>query len=138
VDHERATKLAERLLEAWNSQDVDRVLDCYTADLRYRDPNTRGIVEGADAMRRYLTKLFGGWQMHWSLREAYPLRDEEGAAALWRASFRLPGGETTVEIEGMDLALVEGERMHHNEVYFDRAALAPLLAEQPAEAGATA
>jgi hypothetical protein len=89
-------------------------------------------------MRGYLTKLFGHWQMHWSLREAYPLREEEGAAALWRASFRLPEGETTVEIDGMDLALIEGERMHRNEVYFDRAALAPLLAERPAEAGATA
>jgi hypothetical protein len=138
VDHERATELAERLLEAWNSQDVDSVLGCYTADLRYRDPNTRGFVEGADAMRQYLTKLFGRWQMHWSLRGAYPLRDQEGAAALWRASFRLPEGETTVEIEGMDLALFEGERMHRNEVYFDRAALAPLLAGQPAAAGATA
>lgn len=138
MDHERAIEVAEELLDAWNSQDVDRVLDCYTADVRYRDPNTRGFVEGADATRRYLTKLFGRWQMHWSLREAYPLRDEEGAAVLWRASLRLAHGETTVEVEGMDLALVEGERMHRNDVYFDRAALAPLLAEQPAEAGATA
>lgn len=138
MDHERTTKLAERLLEAWNSQDVDRVLDCYTADVRYRDPNTRGFVEGAEAMRRYLTKLFGRWQMHWALREAHPLRDEEGAAVLWRASLRLAAGESTVEVEGMDLALVEGERMHRNDVYFDRAALAPLLAEQPAETGAPA
>jgi nuclear transport factor 2 (NTF2) superfamily protein len=50
--------LAERLLEAWNSQDVDQVLDCYTADVRYRDPNTRGFVEGGEQLRRYLTKLF--------------------------------------------------------------------------------
>jgi ketosteroid isomerase-like protein len=138
MNHERATELAERLLEAWNSQDVDRVLDCYTADVRYRDPNTQGFVEGADAMRRYLTKLFGRWQMHWALREAYPLRDEEGAAVLWRASLRLAEGESTVEVEGMDLALVDGERMHRNDVYFDRAVLVSLLAEQPAETGATA
>lgn len=136
MNHERATELAERLLEAWNSQDVDRVLACYTATARYRDPNTDGFVEGADAMRSYLTKLFGRWQMHWSLREAYPLRDAEGAAALWRASFRLTGGETTVEVDGIDLALLEGDRMYRNDVYFDRAALAPLLAAQRTEAGA--
>ena len=137
MNHERATELAERLLEAWNTQDIDRVLDCYTADVRYRDPNTRGFVEGADEMRRYLSKLFGRWQMHWSLREAYPLRDVEGAAVLWRASLRLAGRENAIEVEGMDLALVEGDRMHRNDVYFDRATLAVLLAEQPAEASVT-
>jgi hypothetical protein len=35
MNHERATALAERLLEAWNSQDVDRVLACYTPAERY-------------------------------------------------------------------------------------------------------
>jgi ketosteroid isomerase-like protein len=129
MDQQRTTELAERLLEAWNSQDVDQVLDCYTADVRYRDPNTRGFVEGGEQLRRYLTKLFGRWRMHWSLREAYPLRDTDGAAVLWRASLRLAEINTAVEVEGMDLALLEGERMRRNDVYFDRAALAPLLAE---------
>lgn len=138
MDHQRATDLAERLLEAWNTQDTDRVLDCYTADVRYRDPNTRGFVEGADAMRRYLNKLFDRWQMHWSLREAYPLRDVEGAAVLWRASLRLPGREDAVEIDGMDLALIDGDRMHRNDVYFDRAALASLFSDHAAETSAAA
>ena len=135
MDQQRATVLANRLLEAWNSQDVDQVLDCYTADVRYRDPNTRGFVEGPEAMRRYLSKLFGSWRMHWSLREAYPLRDSEGAAVLWRASLRPAGSETAVEVEGMDLAVVEGERLRRNDVYFDRAAIAPLLAGRPPGAG---
>jgi hypothetical protein len=55
MDQVRATEQAERPLEAWNTQDVDRVLSCYTDDVRYRDPNTRGDVEGSDAMGRYLT-----------------------------------------------------------------------------------
>jgi nuclear transport factor 2 (NTF2) superfamily protein len=128
MNHDSAIELAERLLESWNTQEVERVVDCYTADVRYRDPNTRGFVEGADAMRRYLTKLFDRWQMHWALREAYPLRDAEGAAVLWRATLRPRDGDTEVEIDGMDLALVEGDRLSRNDVYFDRAALAPLLA----------
>jgi ketosteroid isomerase-like protein len=135
MDHEHAVATAERFLEAWNSQDVDRVLGCYTPDVLYRDPNTLGFVEGHEALGGYLTSLFGQWEMHWSLREAYPLRDAEGAAALWRASLRPAGGGTTVEVEGMDLALVEGDRLCRNDVYFDRAALAPLLAEATAEAG---
>ncbi len=126
MNHERAIELAERLLGAWNTQDVERVVDCYTDDVRYRDPNTRGFVEGSDALRRYLTKLFDRWQMHWSLREAYPFRDVEGAAVLWRARLRPRGGDSEVEIDGMDLALADGDRLSRNDVYFDRAALASL------------
>jgi ketosteroid isomerase-like protein len=37
-------RLVADFLDAWNSQDVERVLDCYTDDVRYRDPNTRGEV----------------------------------------------------------------------------------------------
>lgn len=127
MNHDRAIELAERLLKSWNTQEVERVVDCYTADARYRDPNTRGFVEGSDALRRYLTKLFDQWQMHWALREAYPLGDAEGAAVLWRATLRPKQHDTEVEIDGMDLALVEGDRLSRNEVYFDRAALAPVV-----------
>ncbi len=119
--------LAADMLGAWNLQDVERVLSIYTEDLRYRDPNTRGEVQGRDGMRRYLTKLFQGWQMHWSLRELFPLRDHDGAAVLWRATFRKTGGQSTVEADGMDLVVFRADRIERNEVYFDRAALAPLL-----------
>ena len=121
------TAVAERLFDGWNRQDVETVVACYTDDLVYVDPNTRGAVEGADAMRRYLGKLFGRWEMHWSLRELFPLADVDGAAALWHASFRKPGGERTVEADGMDLVLMDGDRVKRNEVYFDRAVLAPLV-----------
>ena len=121
------TAMAERLFDGWNRQDVETVVACYTDDLVYVDPNTRGAVEGADAMRRYLGKLFGRWEMHWSLRELFPLADVDGAAALWHASFRKPGGERTVEADGMDLVLLDGDRVKRNEVYFDRAVLAPLV-----------
>jgi ketosteroid isomerase-like protein len=123
-------KLADGVLDAWNSQDVERVLSCYTEDLVYRDPNTRGEVRGRDAMRHYLKKLFAGWRMHWSLREAFPLREGDGTTFLWRATFRKDGIDKTVEIEGIDLVILRGDRLERNEVYFDRAALAPLLGAQ--------
>lgn len=121
------TAIAERLFDGWNRQDVEAVVACYTDDLVYVDPNTRGAVEGTDAMRRYLSKLFGRWEMHWSLRELFPLADADGAAALWRASFRKPGAEQTVEANGMDLVLLDGDRVKRNEVYFDRVVLAALV-----------
>lgn len=127
MKNDELKQMAERMLSAWNTQNVDAVTACYTEDVTYRDPNTRGEVKGADNMRRYLTKLFSAWKMHWSLREAYPLSAQEGAAVLWHASFQKAGGGQTVEADGMDLVLLEGERVKRNEVYFDRAVLAPLL-----------
>jgi ketosteroid isomerase-like protein len=120
---------AEGFLSAWNSQDVEKVVACYTDDVVYRDPNTRGEVKGADAMRRYLRKLFAAWKMHWTLREAYALADKDGAAVLWHASFRMADRERTVEADGMDLVLLHDDRIRRNEVHFDRVALAPLMEE---------
>lgn len=126
---------AARVYDAWNRQDVEAVVACYTPDLRYRDPNTRGTVEGAEAFARYLTKLFDAWEMHWATREAFMIADRDGAAVLWRATLRRKDGTDQVEIDGMDLVVLEGDRIARNEVYFDRALLAPLLA---APAAATA
>lgn len=120
-------RFAREFLDAWNSHDVERVIATYTEELTYVDPNTRGPVKGRAAMRSYLTRLFGAWRMHWTLRDGHPLSDCDGAAVLWHASFRRIDGEKSVEIDGMDLVVLEQGRIQRNEVYFDRAALAPLL-----------
>jgi ketosteroid isomerase-like protein len=127
MDHDEMHALAARFLDAWNSQDVERVLGIYTDDVRYLDPNTRGAVEGSAALRRYLGKLFARWSMHWTLREAFLLDDRAGCAILWRARLTPAGSGRSVEIDGMDLAVVRGGRLARNEVYFDRAALAAVL-----------
>ena len=124
MNRQHRDALIARFLEAWTSQDVERVLDCYTDDLRYHDPNTRGDVAGRDAMRRYLTRLFAGWQMTWAAREVFDLADEEGVAFLWHATFRRSGDATVIAIDGMDLAVLRGDRVARNEVHFDRTPLA--------------
>ncbi len=129
MDRDQMLSLADQFLAAWNAQEVERVLSCYTADAEYRDPNTRGAVCGSEALRRYLTKLFAAWQMHWSLREAHLFEGGHGCAVLWHATFRRPGRDTTIGIDGMDLVEVRDERIARNEVCFDRAQLAPLLAD---------
>jgi len=118
-------RLVARFLDAWNSQDVERVLDCYTDDVRYRDPNTRGEVVGRDALRRYLTRLFTEWRMNWQSRETCAFTGTDGAAFLWRATVRRAESDEAIEIEGMDLAVLDDGRVARNEVYFDRAALTP-------------
>jgi ketosteroid isomerase-like protein len=121
-------------LEAWNSQDVERVVGVYTDDVVYVDPSTRGQVQGAHSLRRYLTKLFDRWEMSWSFKEGFLGADPDVATILWHATLRPAGGDTEVQVDGMDLVVVEGDRIKRNEVYFDRAVLAPLLAEAPGAA----
>jgi len=127
MDKDAMIELSKKFLGSWNVQDVEQVLACYTPDVFYRDPNTRGQVSGAQALRRYLGKLFGAWDMHWSLRELYPLAGIDGCALLWHATLKKAGGDKTVEIDGMDLVHLEGALIKRNDVYFDRAALAALL-----------
>ncbi len=128
MDRQKMLALAEEFLGAWNTQEVERVLSCYTPDLEYCDPNTRGAVRGTEAMRRYLSKLFGRWQMHWSLREAHLFDDGQGCAVLWHATFRRSESDTPIGIDGIDFVEVRGDRIARNEVRFDRAQLATLFA----------
>jgi ketosteroid isomerase-like protein len=123
MEADEVRKLAETVLSAWNRQDVEGVVSCYTEDCIYLDPNTRGPVEGREAFRRYLSRLFQRWKMNWSLREFFQFADGEGGAFLWHAQLTPASGGNTAEIDGMDLVLLRGEKLSRNEVYFDRAAL---------------
>jgi ketosteroid isomerase-like protein len=127
-DHDR---IAEAFIHAWNTQDVATVLACYTPDVLYRDPNTRGFVTGRQALGRYLTKLFSRWNMHWDLREVHTFAGvdgQEGSAVLWTAELAPVGrSHEIVTVDGMDLALLRDGLLSRNEVYFDRTVLAPLV-----------
>ena len=123
MDRQEALELIETVLSAWNRQDIDAVISCYTDDCVYQDPNTRGPVVGHDALRRYLGRLFEAWKMHWSMREFYLFADRKGGAFLWDAQLTPASGGKTTEVSGMDLALVRGQKLCRNEVYFDRMAL---------------
>ncbi|HEY5640798.1 MAG TPA: nuclear transport factor 2 family protein [Dehalococcoidia bacterium] len=118
-----ALALSEKVLAAWNRQDVEGVVACYTEDCVYLDPNTHGPVEGRDALRRYLTKLFGRWKMHWTLKEFHTFGEVSGGGFLWSATLTPTDGGRTVEVEGMDLVMLRENLLRRNEVYFDRMAL---------------
>lgn len=134
MDAVKLQEIGDRAIEAWNRQDVEEVVACYTDDVVYVDPNTRGPVEGADAMRRYLTKLFGRWQMHWTVKEIFALADADGSAARWHASLTSRATGNTAEVEGIDLIIIEGDKIKRDEVYYDRVPLAAVLG--PGEAAA--
>ena len=127
MDIDEMLELARNCLDAWNTQDVDRVASCYTDDVVYADPNTRGVINGSDHFRRYLGKLFEAWEMTWALKEGFLFEGGNGCAMLWHATIARPGGSKVLEFDGMDLVLVRGRLIERNEVYFDRIALMELL-----------
>jgi DNA-binding SARP family transcriptional activator/ketosteroid isomerase-like protein len=119
MSEDRLSQLVDRLLAAWNSHDVGAVLGRYTEDVVYRDPNTRGNVEGADAMRRYLRKVFTHWRMTWASRGQFQFDGTDGAVFLWRATFRKVDEVKNVEVEGADLLVLRGDLIARNDVYYD-------------------
>jgi len=127
TDLTQLRRLAGQVMSAWNTQDVELVLACYTDDLVYLDPNTRGPVAGREAMRNYLSKLFERWTMTWAPGDLFPLDGIDGVAIRWTGTLAPAGQTRSVEIGGIDLVILDGELVKRNEVYFDRAPLAALL-----------
>lgn len=123
MDRDEVLALSEKVLSAWNEQDVEKTVACYTEDCLYLDPNTRGHVQGRDALRRYLSRLFEKWTMTWTLREFHSFGAEKGGAFLWHATLTPAAGGPTAEIDGMDLVVLEDGLLKRNEVYFDRMSL---------------
>jgi len=77
-------------------------------------------------MVRLAKEFLNAWN---SQDEAHGFKDENGGAVTWHATFQKPSGGKIVECDGMDLILLDGEQAKHNEVYFDRTILAPLLGQ---------
>jgi uncharacterized protein (TIGR02246 family) len=127
MNQQTVDRLQERILAAWNSQDVGRVLDCYTADAEFLDPDTGGPLNGKDAFAQHLEKLFGNIVAVTTARSAFPAVGVEGVTVLWTATVRRATGNAEVQLDGVDFVRFDGELVDRHEVYFDRVALMPLL-----------
>ncbi|MEW6443825.1 MAG: nuclear transport factor 2 family protein [bacterium] len=127
MDEIRMHQLAAHVLGEWNTHDVDRVVAVYTDDVLYFDPNTRGPVTGAEALRHYLARFFSNWRMRWTLREARLFTGGDGCAVTWHAAFQRTEGGSIVEIDGVKLVRLRGDLIARSEIYFDRTSLMPLL-----------
>ena len=101
-------------LDAWTAKDVERLLDFYTDDVVYKDPQTAAGVVGRDALRAYLTQLFGATPpMRYVADETWPIPG--GYCGRWICTMG-ENGEVG-RIRGFDLCILRGERIALNEVY---------------------
>ena len=61
-------------LDAWSRKDVDRLVSFYAPDTVYKDPQTAAGLTGREALRGYLTGLFGATPpMVYTPHETWPI-----------------------------------------------------------------
>jgi hypothetical protein len=100
-------------LSAWSNKEVERLVGFYTADCRYFDPQTAAGITGEDALRGYLTGLFGATPpMRYAPEEVWPIPG--GFCGRWYCYI---DGATTPALRGFDLVLLRDGRIAHNEVF---------------------
>jgi hypothetical protein len=120
VDDARA--FAARWLPAWTGNDPERLLAFYDEQAWYADPAVPHGLTGHAALRAYFTKLLAAnpsWV--WTQVAATPMAG--GFVNHWHA--RIPAVDRTVELEGVCLVQLAGDRITRNEVFFDRSPLRP-------------
>lgn len=101
-------------LKAWTNKDVERLLDFYSADAFYADPQTAGGIRGHDALRAYLQALFAGTpKMTYNPETVWAI--ENGFCGRWYCE--VDDGEEAGRLRGFDLVIFDGGRIGHNEVY---------------------
>jgi ketosteroid isomerase-like protein len=104
-----------RWLQAWSDKDVARLLDFYTADVLYLDPQTPTGLKGREALGAYLTGLFAATPpMRYDPHEIWPTAN--GYCGRWYCTISTPGGPPGY-LRGFDLVVLDGEQIALNEVY---------------------
>ncbi|KAI9015960.1 hypothetical protein DFJ74DRAFT_678915 [Hyaloraphidium curvatum] len=106
-----------RWLKAWTDKDVEHLLSFYDENATYRDPQTADGIKGHEALRAYLTKLFGG-QGPCEYRPQALWVTDDGYCGRWYATLELPENKK-VYLRGFDQCVMNaaGDKITHNEVY---------------------
>ena len=100
-----------RWLQAWTDKDVETLVAFYAPDCVYKDPQTTAGLTGHEALRAYLTGLFGATPaMTYTPDEAWPIPG--GFCGRWYCD--VAGGQ---RLRGFDLVLLKDGRITLNEVY---------------------
>lgn len=104
-----------RWLQAWTDKDVPALLEFYTPDTIYRDPQTAAGLTGHAALEAYLTGLFGATPpMTYEPHEIWPTHN--GYCGRWHCTISPPEGPKS-HMRGFDLVVLDGGRIALNEVY---------------------
>lgn len=101
-------------LKAWTAKDVPHLVSFYAPDCVYKDPQTAAGITGHDALRAYLTGLFGATPpMTYTPEEIWPTHN--GFCGRWYC--RIGANGEGGKMRGFDLVVLKGDKIALNEVY---------------------
>lgn len=104
-----------RWLKAWSDGDVERLVQFYSADTVYKDPQTAAGLHGREALRTYLTGLFAALPpTKYVPHEVWATPN--GYCGRWYATMSPPDGPKSY-MRGFDLVVLDGDQISLNEVY---------------------
>lgn len=120
--------VTRRCIDAWNRGDAAATAATYTDDVVYRDPKIVGLLEGGDALLRYLRKFFDVWSTDFVVTDERRIAGENAQLCMWDVvmTHRSSGRSTT--ISGMDLCVVRGGQLSRDEAFMDTLPLEALKA----------
>lgn len=120
MNEEELMQFCNEWLAAWTGNQPETLLEYYSEDALYVDPEHRDGLRGKEEISRYFEKLldvYHDWE--WKPLEVFPI--ESGVIVKWKATIHV--GEETLTEMGLDIVELDGKKITRNEVYFDRTRL---------------
>jgi uncharacterized protein (TIGR02246 family) len=126
----KATEVIKRYADAWNGRDADALVDCFTKDGTFCNPDTYPGV-GGEALANYVKGVWAAFPDfsiellnvgeiepglvadHWQLRATDVGPRADGSKGTGR----------TFSIKGASIVQVEGDKVRSDQSYFDGRAL---------------
>ncbi len=119
---EQLTEFLSTWLASWTGNQPEKLVDFYAADAYYQDPARPQGLRGRDEMLHYFRKLLAA-NPAWVWKPVEIMPTAAGCCLKWTAT--IPVGAKTVELVGLDIVEITGDKISRNEVYFDPATMRP-------------
>ena len=115
MQREDLNELIGRHDAAWNDQDLDAIMACYTPGIVFTNYNAGESATGAAAVREHLAGIFAGWpDLRFRGRRLYVCH--EFAVSEWTATATHRDGRR-LEWDGVDVFPFEGGLIARKDVY---------------------
>jgi uncharacterized protein (TIGR02246 family) len=115
MQREDIHRLIERHDAAWNAQDLDGIMACYSPDIVFVNYNAGESASGTEAVREHLAGIFAGWpDLRFRGRRLYV--SDEFAVSEWTAAATHPDGRR-LEWDGVDVFPLASGLIARKDVY---------------------
>lgn len=122
-------EVLDRLIDAWNRQDIPAILDCFTPEMRYAD-NAVGVDLDRVGAHAFLTNFIGSYRHGFRVTPTFVSQSSDGSN--WAYEWDVEGTSddgVSMAIKGISMIEMEGDLIRSNVDYWN-------LADSPKYAGA--